>query len=351
MLRPSMARLSDVPIVLQRVGLVGFAKRVWGQVTEDSLFTWAAALAYSWLFALFPFLIFLLSLVPYLPAGTKDRARSEMHEFINYALPHAASETVWPNIEKALDNVLTTKSKWLIYLGLGTSIWAASGGMAATMTALDRCYELAQGRVFYRQRLAALALTVVVAVLVLLVIVLLPIGTALKKWVLTKGLPGLYERSPLMLSFDIARWLLAIVFLISVLALVYYWGVNVKHRFNWLTPGSVFCLIVWLVMGMGFRLYVDKFGNYDKTYGTVGGVAVLLLLFYLDAVVLMIGAEINSEIDFEVLGVKRGERNFLPAEKQAEARLRQRVRRFMAGLFSIFATRRPDSSGKTPPAP
>jgi membrane protein len=93
---------------------------------------------------------------------------------------------------------------------------------------------------------------------------------------------------------------------------MYNHGIAVKQRWRIFTPGAIFTILVWIVLGVTFRWYVNSFGkeSYHRTYGTVGGVAVLLLFFYLDALVIMIGAEINSEIDYEVLGVERGCRDF-----------------------------------------
>src|SRR4051795_1037802 len=169
-----MARLRDVTTVFASMGVLGFTKRVWGQVVEENLFTWASALAYSWLFAVFPFMIFVLSLLPYLPAHMKDQARSEIDQFV-HQLPEQAAETIWQNVTSVLDK----PKSGLLIVGLGVAVWAASGGMATTMAALDKCYEIDQGRPFYKQRPLALLLTLVVATLMLLVVVLLPVGTAL----------------------------------------------------------------------------------------------------------------------------------------------------------------------------
>ena len=102
--------------------------------------------------------------------------------------------------------------------------------------------------------------------------------------------------------------------MVTVVAVIYYNGPSIRHRFVWLTPGGVFAIVVWLVLGFAFRFYVQKWGKYNETYGTVGGVVILLLFFYIDALVLLIGAEINSEVDFEVLKVRRGTRDFTKAE-------------------------------------
>ena len=306
-----MARLSDVRKVVSSVGVLGFARRVWGQVIEDNLFTWASALAYSWLFAVFPFLIFVLSLLPYLPANARAQAKEEIEQFIS-ALPEQAAETIWKNVTGVFDR----PKQGLLVVGLGVAIWAASGGMAATMGALDKCYELDTGRPFYKQRPLAVLLTLVVATLILAVLILLPVGTAVRTW----AIQHLKEADMVwIVLFDLVRFVLALLFMVSSLTIIYHFGPGVKHRFHWLTPGALFCLVVWILLGLVFRTYVQKFGKYEQTYGTVGGVAILLLFFYVDALVLLIGAEINSEIDFEVLKIKRGTRDFRPAESVAEA--------------------------------
>jgi membrane protein len=308
-----MARLSDVPRVFASVGVLTFAKRVWQQIWEDNLLTWASALAYSWLFAVFPFMIFVLSLLPYLPAGTKQQAREEINQFV-HQLPQQAADTVWKNVETVLEQ---PKGGFLI-VGLAVAVWAASGGMAMTMAALDKCYELESGRPFYKQRGIALLLTLVVAVLLLLVVVLLPVGTFVKAWITDPRRGYVDPKSPLLVVFDVIRWGAALLFMVSALTAVYHIGPSIKHRFHWVTPGAVFSVVVWVVLGLVFRTYVNKYGKYEQTYGTVGGVAVLLLFFYVDSLVLLIGAEINSEIDFEVLKVKRGTRDFRPAEDVTE---------------------------------
>ena len=313
-----MPRLADVPKVLKSVGPVAFAKRVFLEITKDNLFTWAAALAYSWLFAIFPFFIFLLALVPYLPGDTRRTARQQIHDFIFQRLPSEAAETIWKNIDQNLSNLLHQPQNWLLYIGLLVALWAASGGMAATMSALDRCYEIERGRPFHQQRLLAIGMTVIVAALLLAVGCLLPVGSLVRAWVVSQG--HLSKHSPMLIVFDVARWAMAIVFMVSVLTLIYYKGPAIRHRFRWLTPGAVFCIVVWIVLGLVFRFYIDRIGGkgYEKTYGAVGGVAVLLLFFYIDALVLLIGAEINSEIDFEVLKIRRGARDFREAQKIEE---------------------------------
>ena len=308
-----MAQLRDIRRAFKTVGFFSFCRGVWREVVDDEVFVWASALAYAWLFALFPFMIFVLSLVPHLPEQMKDRAMHELHHAISAVLADSAATLMNDNIE----SVLTHRRSTLLSLGLVITIWAASGGMNMTMSALDKCYDVPVGRPIWKQRPLALLLTVVVATLIVAVLVLVPIGTVVTHYFERKELP--YLTHWVLLAWNLARYTVAVVLLMTLLAIVYYFGPCVRQKFVALSPGSVFTLTVWILLGVAFRIYVNKFGKYDQTYGTVGGVAVLLLFFYIDAVVLLVGAEINSEIDF-ILGVPRGSFDFRPRGSRVVAK-------------------------------
>jgi membrane protein len=149
--------------------------------------------------------------------------------------------------------------------------------------------------------------------MLMLVACLLPVGSAIKIWVIRFGYAT--RLSFPIVAFDIVRWALSLLFMMLLLSIMYYKGPAVKHRFHLLSPGAVFSVLVWVILAMAFRVYVDRVGEkgYEKTYGTLGGVAILMLFFYIDALVLLIGAEINSEIDFERLKIPRGSRDFTKA--------------------------------------
>ncbi len=306
-----MPSLADVVTVHRSIGLWTLAKRVWHEVGDDHLFAWASALSYSWLFAIFPFLIFLMSLLPYLPQNTKTAAAGEIKNLVYQAMPREAASTLWDNIDPILTDILGKPRRSLIGIGLLLSLWGASGGLNMTITALDRCYEVDRGRPFYKQRPVAMGLTILVAILVIVLMFLLPIGTIVIRWIERNSHP--FISTPLFWTWRILRYPMALLVMFTILHIIYHHGPSIRQRFNFITPGGLFSVVVWLLLVFGFRLYVDKFGRYNETYGTVGGVAVLLLFFYIDAAVLLIGAEINSEIDFEVLRVPRGSRDFRKA--------------------------------------
>jgi len=301
-----MAQLKDMKLVFRQTGIVTFSKRVWAEVGHDNLFMLASSLAYAWLFAIFPFLIFLLSLLPYLPENLKGKAE--------WQIQHALADNLPKKADVILDNIKSFMHQpkgSLLSVGLAITIWAASGGMSMTMAALDTAYDVDTRRPFHKQRSLAILLTIVVATMILVVLVLLPLGTIAANFAQAYGMEwmqrlGWPERllAPILIGWHIIRFTLSFMLLFLVLGILYHYGTAAKTKFQLLSPGAVFCVIVWLVLGSVFRFYVDMFGKYEKTYGTVGGVAILLLFFYIDALVLLTGAEINSEIDNEVLKSK-----------------------------------------------
>ncbi len=300
-----MAQIGDVPHVLRSIGTWAFIKRIWAQVSEDGVFTWGAALAYSWMFAIFPFLIFLLSLVPLLPQQLRQDFKPTVSNWIDTTIPSSdAAEIIKAQALPILDK---PSSGGFLSFGLILTIWAASGGMSMTMSALDKAYDIEKSRGFIKHRLVAICLTFAVATLVIAVAVLLPIGTGVTSWLIKHGKIFGW----MVFLIDVIRYAIALLLLIAITAIIYYFGPNLKTRFHAVTPGAVFSIIVWLLMGIGFRIYITKFGgaaNYNKTYGAVAGLVILLLLFYVDGLVLLVGAEINSELDFAVAGIPSGER-------------------------------------------
>ena len=365
-----MSRVKDIPHVLRAVGPWTFAKRIYTQTMEDNLLVWAAALAYSWLFALFPFLIFCLSLLPLLPdqIGTGDKAiklkptSGQVRQYIDAALvtgerprpkippagdevkagdgatkpasqaasderPPADVDPDQPGTQPApitmavsgvIESVLNRPSGGkLVTFSIIVALFTASGGMAMTMAGLDKCYDVQpkKQRPVYYSRPIAMLLTVVMALMVLLAVILIPVTGAVLSRIGHTQVLGV-ELVPFLWAIDLVRYTLAILLLLGVLALIYRWGPSLHTRMHLFSPGSIFCVLMWLLMGQLFNVYLNNLGaaaNYAKTYGAVAGVAVLMLLFYLDGLFLLLGAEINSEIDFIKLGIRSGR---LPAEAE-----------------------------------
>lgn len=355
-----MARLTDAVPVIRAVGGLKFAKVVLREVNEDNLFTWAAALAYSWLFAIFPFFIFLLSLLPLMPQQMKNEADKQINRAVD-KLGHEAADTLHGYLDPKLHQLLYNPPRGVLTFGLLIALWAASGGMAMTMAALDLAYEVQNKRPFYVNRAIAITMTLVAATLIILVIALLPIGTLITNKLTTSTdrllghtpatQPARLDQTPadvsatspaatraaatqsaivdpvshpeeftmFLILWQISRYVLALALLVCTASMIYHFGPRVKRKFHLLTPGVVFSVSVWIMLGMLFRVYVDRFGKYGETYGAVGGVIILLFFFYLDALVLLIGAEIDSEIEFALKKMTGGPEPTDPELIKAEA--------------------------------
>lgn len=318
-----MARLRDVSHVLKTVGPFTFVIRVWKQLGEDAVFTWASALAYSWLFAVFPFLVFLLSLVPLVPKQLRQDVKPTVGEWIDKSIP----TTDIANLVKGLVLPVLDKdgAAGFLSFGLILAAWGASGGMAMTMSALDKAYDIEKSRSWFRQRIFALMLTAVVASMVIAVLILMPVGTGVIAWLIKHAADLHIPFSAwLLVLVNVVRYAIALLLLIAITAIIYHFGPYLKQKWHFITPGAVFAIGVWLLLGSLFKLYITKFGgqaNYNKTYGAVAGSVILLLFFYIDALVLLVGAEINSEIDFAVTGARGGAPTaVVPTEENRELR-------------------------------
>jgi membrane protein len=261
------------------------SRRVWQEIQEDEILDRAASLSYYFLFALFPTLLFLATLLGLLP-GT-DLMKTLMG-YVAGVLPGDAASLV----HRTLDEVVSGASGGLLSLGVLAALWAASNGTASIIIALNVASGITDSRPWWRQRLVAVALTVALSVLTLTALLLLVfgerIGEAVAGWV---GLGPLFT-----LVWNVLRWPAAIVFALTGITLVYYLAPTERHRWSWVTPGSVFALVAWLAMSVGLRVYVRYVGNYNATYGSIGGVILLMLWLYLSGVALLVGAEIDAEV-------------------------------------------------------
>lgn len=314
-----MPRLRDVPVAIRHVGWKQLLLSIWNHsVYTDDIFTWASALAYSWLFAMFPFILFLLTLLPHLPQDQKMQVLNSIADF-QRQLPIDVATMVDDYVKTTVERVLNERQTLLTLVSLAMCLWIASGGMAATMSALDRCYAV-ESRSFYTQRPYAMLLTLIVGTLLVVMLAVLPIGGIVIRWLWNNSqrLLGYQLPDALRLVLDVSRWTIGILLLIIILNVVYHFGTRVRRRYRVLTPGAVFCIFSWIAMGLAFREYIDRFAiqGYNQTYGAVGGVVILMFLFYLAASILLIGAEINGAVDYAVLKAPRGTRDLRLFERK-----------------------------------
>jgi membrane protein len=261
------------------------ARRVYARLWAHDVFDRAASLSYYFLFALFPTLLFLAALLGLLPI---PKLMDRLLDYISRVLPGDAASL----LSKTLAEVVRGARGSLASIGVLAALWGAASGMVSIRTALNVAYDARDSRPWWRQRLEAVGLTVWFSLFTLLALVLLVFGERIGEAVAgALGVGEIFTR-----TWNIARWPLLMAFALIGITLVYHFAPAVRQRWHWVTPGSAFALTGWLLASFALRLYVGYFGNYNATYGSIGGVIVLMLWFYLSSLALLVGAEINSVI-------------------------------------------------------
>jgi membrane protein len=270
--------------------LTNFAtvRRTASEFLEDNLTDWAAALTYYGLLSLFPALIAFVGLIGLVadPRG----ATQTITDVVNQIGPESAAETFAGPIESITSSAGT--AGFMAIAGTALALWSASGYVGAFIRASNVIYETPEGRPFWKLRPLQLAITLVIVVLAAITLLALvvtgPLAEAIGEAI------GLSDVA--VTVYQVAKWPILAGLVITIFAVLYYASPNVKIRgFKWVTPGSIFALVVWVVASTALALYVANFGSYDKTYGTLGGVVALLVWMWITNLAILFGHELNAE--------------------------------------------------------
>jgi membrane protein len=264
-------------------------KRVFGEIQKDDVFGRAAQLAYYFLLALFPLLLFLTSVIGLL-LGSGTGLRHSLFNYLSQVLPGSAFSLV----DSTMYEVSAASSGSKVTFGLLAALWAASNGMGAITQALNAAYNVTESRPWWKQRLTAVGLTLALSVLVISALVLLLYGGRLAEHI--GGSYGLGEA--FIVGWKVVQWPIVLAFMLLAFALIYYLAPDLHEQsWVWVTPGSVVGVALWLLVSLSFKLYLHFFDSYSKTYGALGAVIVLMLWLYLTGAAILIGGEVNSEIE------------------------------------------------------
>ncbi|MDZ7615546.1 MAG: YihY/virulence factor BrkB family protein [Patescibacteria group bacterium] len=262
------------------------AKELGRQIDQDDVFNGAAVLGFYLTLAVFPALIFLLSLLPYLPIRYLDDA---IMELLGSALPEAAADL----LEETVRRIVSERQGGLLSFGFLGMLWAASTGMVAVMHQLNNTYNVKEARPFLKARATAILLTLLFGTVVIGTFALIVLGGVLQAW-----LARFVGLSPILLtSFASLRWGIILAALLFGIALVYHLAPNTERPLKWLTPGAIFAVVGIMAASLAFQLYIEHFANYEATYGAIGAVIMLMLWFYVVGLVLLLGSEINVVIE------------------------------------------------------
>jgi membrane protein len=275
------------------------AKRVWTQLTEDDIFGNAAKLSYYFLLALFPLLLFVTTLLGYFADGD-GKLRQELLRVLAAVIPADASALIF----KTVNEVQTNAGGGKLSFGVIAALWAASNGMGALTEALNVAYEVRETRPWWKSRLVAVVLTIVLSALILSALVLVLFGGDLAEWIAAHCSFG----AVFVTAWKVLQWIVVLAFVLLAFALMYYFAPDVRsRRWQWIAPGTVIGVALWLLVSFAFRLYLHFFNSYSATYGTLGAVIILMLWFYLTGAAILVGGEINSEVIFAEAGYAPGD--------------------------------------------
>ena len=267
----------------RRVRLKELFRRVRRDIVWHDSFGKAAELAFFFQLAIFPLLIFLLSLISFIP-----EAQQIILFWLGRLMPAEATEIV----EEWVRDVISRRSRGILSFSLIFSLWSASTGVRTLISALNRAYEVEEGRPFWKSQLLALGLTLALCVLVIGGVLIITFGdqliTAMGAFL---GFAGSVET--LWRAF---HYMIGLLMLIVGTGLIYYLGPNVKQDWRSIMPGSLFAVIAFIVVSYLFSVYIRYAPSYSAVYGSLGAFIILMLWLYLMALILYVGGEINSEV-------------------------------------------------------
>ncbi len=255
------------------------------RVAEDALSSYAAALAYYFLFSLFPFILFLLALVTMLPfvQGLEDWLLAEVGQVV----PGEA----YTMIAGVIRSLLEQPRGGLLSLGAILALWSASTAVTGLIAALNVAYGVPERRPWWKVRLTAIGVVIATSFFMILAFVLAVSSGPLATWV--AGMLGPAGGIGLLVT----NWLVALAAITLVTATVYHVCPDVDFPWRWFSPGSVLFTLGFILTTVGFSYYVARFGSYDKTYGSLGAVIILLLWMYFVGLLLLLGGEVNAYLD------------------------------------------------------
>lgn len=263
-------------------------KRTFTEFSEDNLSDWAAALTYYGLLALFPALIAMVSIIGLV--GDPKTTTSTITDIVTSLGPKSAADTFADPIKSITSNKGSAGIGLIV--GILAALWSASGYVGAFMRASNVIYETPEGRPIWKLRpLQMLVTLVMIILLVVLALSLVLTGPVVDAVAGPLGVSG-----TAVTVWNIAKWPVMVAIFVLMIGVLYYATPNVKLRgFKFVTAGSIVALVVWAVASAAFAFYVSKFGSYNKTYGTLAGVIVLLMWFWITNLAILFGHQLNAE--------------------------------------------------------
>jgi membrane protein len=280
------------------------AVRTWKEIWADDLLNLAAQQAYYFFFALFPALLTFISIASFFPI---DNLTGQIVSLLGRFAPPEVITIITDQINK----ISQSAHGGILTFGFLLTLWSSSGAMVSIISTLNAAYDITEGRPLWRVRLTAIGLTMGVAFFVLLSMALVLVGPTIAEHLANT----MHFGGAIKWTMWVLQWPIVFALVATGIGLVYYFAPDAEQEWVWITPGSVIATILWVVVSLGLKFYITQFGNYNETYGTLGAFIVLLTWFYLSGLAILIGAEVNAEIEHaSPYGKAVGEK--VPGEKR-----------------------------------
>jgi membrane protein len=261
------------------------AIRTGREANNDNALGLAAELAYYFLLALVPAIVFVAALASFFPGQVIQEILNRLAEF--------APEDVLTIIREQFQNIAHGGNGGVLTVGLLMALWSSSAALVGLTGALNRAYDIEESRPWWKVRLTAMALTIALATLIIVAFALVMVGPTVADHLFAR----LGISHALAVTFKVVQWPLAFAMVVLGVGLVFYFGPDADQDWEWVTPGAVLATVLWLVASLLFKFFAANYGNYNETYGSLGGIIVLMLWFYLSALAMLVGAEMNAEIE------------------------------------------------------
>lgn len=268
------------------VPLYDVAVFFWRSIVDGSITTRASAIAFSFFIALFPFLIFLFTLIPYIPI---DNFQNELLILIQNLVP----ETTYKTIEETLTDIITQPRGDLLSFGFLAALIFSTNGLASMMSAFDATVHTIYRRNWLSQRIAAILLLIILSVLLTIAIGLLTGGQVVIKYLSDHQI--LQDNFTVFL-LTIGKWIIILSLFFFAFAFLYYMAPAKKTKWRFISAGGTVATILSILTVVGFTYYINNFGQYNKLYGSIGTLLIILLLVYVMSLILLVGFELNASI-------------------------------------------------------
>jgi membrane protein len=280
-------RAPDKPTELGGGGWLAALRRVPKEYSDDDLSDWAAALTYRAIQSIFPGLLVLVSLLGLLGKSATQPLVTQL----GAAAPANVRQILLPALQH-LQQAHTTAGILAVVAIIG-GLWSASGYIGAFIKASNAVYDVPEGRPFWK--IIPLRIAVTVVILILLVVselIVVVTGSLASRVGSALGIGSIA-----VTAWDIAKWPVLLILVSLMFAILYWAAPNARRKFRWVSPGGVLGVILWLIASGLFAFYVANFGNYNKVYGSLGGVIVFLVWMWISNIALLLGAEFNAELE------------------------------------------------------